>query len=102
MNPLIDAVVSLESVIMLKSFIRGFQIASFCLLILRAEMASACLNDRNVDRAEKEFRSRYENPTLEERTEPKTYSLAGISGLLAGCALVAGTVRIEFRRSGKK
>lgn len=66
--------------------------------VMATPHASACINDRSVKRAETEFRSRYESTAPAEAPPSDVVSRWAIGGLVAGSALVAGSLGVGFRR----
>ena len=63
--------------------------------------ASACLNDRAVNQAEAEFRSRYEQPAPAPPGRPMLWGvdMLGLVAMAAGGGLIAAsTVRVLRRR----
>jgi hypothetical protein len=82
-------------------------VCSALALLLSAAPASACLNDREVERAEREFRSQYGTPASPEAPAPasdsseeqvKLYAPLTIGGLL----LVGAFVQTARQRDRSK
>ena len=75
------------------------QLASLLILhmAILASPALACKNDTSANRAEEEFRSRYES--LQPDTPvPSRFSIWGIGALSVGSGLIAGSVAIGLQR----
>lgn len=73
------------------------RLAAVCLLLACAfttSPASACLNDKEIDTAEREFRSRYGEET--RASEPIELGFAPLGAV--GLALVAGAFYVAGRR----
>lgn len=80
---------------------RSLLLALFCLALVVAP-ASACINDREVIQAEKEFKSRYieQTPQPEYQPEPGTPSNLLVFGG-AGSVMLLGALAIGLVRTRK-
>jgi hypothetical protein len=82
---------------------------SFVALALGASAAPACINDREVETHEKEFKSQYlefKSPYLQQPAQEPSYwpevtpKAVAVSG--AGIALLAGALAVGLKATGRR